>query len=135
MADFRNGGWCTVWSVEPFSPTATKGRISASKKDKETGEYVDEFTGFVMFVGTAAAEKALKLKERDRIKMNEVSVKSKYVKEKNTTYYNFYIYSFDTADEANGNTAKPASQTPASSVLDDNPLSGFGNVDPADLPF
>ena len=99
---FRTGAWCTVWSVEPQSDTATKVRLSVSRKDKQTDQYVEDFSGFVMFYGTSAASKAAKLKERDRIKLGDVDCRSKYVPEKNTTYYNFNVYSFDTQEETSG---------------------------------
>lgn len=92
---FRSEAYCTIWSIEPISNTYTKGRISISRKDKQTGEYVEDFSGFVNFFGTAAASKATSLKERDRIKLGDVDVNSKYVKEKDMTYYNFNIYSFE----------------------------------------
>lgn len=96
---FSSKKWCTIWSVEPFSASSTKGRISCSRKNRETGEYEDDFSGYVLFVGTAAANKAMQLKEKDRIRLGDVEVKTKYVPEKNITYYNFYVYSFDTSDE------------------------------------
>lgn len=101
---FRQNSWATVWSVEQMSDTATKVRLSISHKDRQTGAYEDDFSGFVMFYGTATAAKAARLKERDRIKLGDVDVRSKYVADKNTTYYNFNVYSFETQDEANGVT-------------------------------
>ena len=56
-----------------------------------------------MFYGTAAASKAARLKERDRIKLGDIDCRSKYVADKNVTYYNFNIYSFETQDETMGN--------------------------------
>lgn len=101
---FRQNSWATVWSVEQMSDTATKVRLSISHKDRQTGAYEDDFSGFTMFYGTATAAKAARLKERDRIKLGDVDVRSKYVADKNTTYYNFNVYSFETQDEANGVT-------------------------------
>ena len=92
---FRKDAYCTVWSVDPVSDVQTKARISISRKDKQTGEYIEDFSGFVSFFGTAAAKKAASLKERDRIKLGDVDVRSKYDREKKVTYYNFNVYSFD----------------------------------------
>ena len=66
---FRNGSYCKIWSVEPMFETATKLRISISRKNKQTNEYEQDFSGFVTCVGTAAAAKALALKEGSRIKI------------------------------------------------------------------
>ena len=99
---FRKDAFCTVWSVEPVSDVQTKARISISRKDKQTGEYTEDFSGFVSFFGTAAAKKAATLKERDRIKLGDVDVRSKYDKAKNITYYNFNVYSFEVQNGAAG---------------------------------
>ena len=71
---FRKDSFATIWSVEPTSDTLTKARISISRKNRQTGEYENDFGGFVSFVGTAAAKKAASLKERDRIKLGDVDV-------------------------------------------------------------
>ena len=107
---FRTGAFATVWTVERVSDTFTKGRISISRKDRNTGEYVQDFGGFVSFLGTACAQKALRLKEKDRIKLGDVDVSNRYDREKGVTYTNFNIFSYEMADEA-GNTqpqAQPA---------------------------
>ena len=128
---FRTGAFCKVWTVEPVSNTMTKGRISISRKNKNTGEYDQEFSGYVSFVGTAAAQKGLKLKEGDRIKLGDVDVTNTYNKEKGITYTNFKIFSFDTQEEIDGVSA-PAQQTqqPDTSFL--NVEEGF---DESLLPF
>ena len=56
---FRTGSYATIWSVESATDTRTKARISISRKNKQTGEYDTDFSGFVDFIGTAAARKAL----------------------------------------------------------------------------
>ena len=88
---FRKESYATVWSVETVSDTLTKARISISRKNKQTGEYETDFSGFVSFVGTAAAKKASLLKEKDRIRLGDVDVTNKYDKEKNVTYTNFKV--------------------------------------------
>lgn len=104
---FRNGSYCTVWTVESKTDAITKGRISISKKNKNTGEYVTDFSGFVSFIGSITAQKALKLKEGSRIKLGDVEVTNKYDKEKQITYTNFNIFSFDELEDSSKSTPKP----------------------------
>lgn len=92
---FRKDAWATCWGTEPKSDTLTNVRISTSKKDKQTGEYNQDFSGFVAFVGTAAAKKAAALKEKDRIKLGDVEVTTKYDSEKKITYTNYKCYNFE----------------------------------------
>lgn len=95
---FRTGAFAKVWNVESISDTNTKLRISISRKNRKTGEYEQDFSGFVNCIGTAAARKAASLKEGARIKLGEVDVSTKYVEEKKTTYTNFKVFSFDPED-------------------------------------
>lgn len=122
---FRTGAYAKVWEVKPVFDTNTKCRISISRKNKD-GEYEQDFSGFVAFVGTAAAKKAACLKEGDRIKLGDVDMTTKYDKEKETTYYNFKCFSFEMADEA-GN--KPNPTTPDEAIVDG------GEVEDDRLPF
>lgn len=126
---FRKDAYCTVWSVDPVSDVQTKARISISRKDKQTGEYTEDFSGFVSFFGTAAAKKAACLKERDRIKLGDVDVRSKYDKAKNITYYNFNVYSFEVQNEAGGGHSGGAQPSSPQPTVDE------GNIDDSRLPF
>lgn len=123
---FRNNSYAVVWSTETVSDTLTKGRISISRKNKQTGEYEQDFGGFVSFIGSACAKKASQLKEKDRIKLGDVDVSNKYDKERNTTYTNFKIFSFELADEPAG--SRSANTEPQPSV-------DSGEIDDEDLPF
>ena len=97
---FRNGAFARVFgNMESVTNKVTKGRISISQKKRGTDEYEQKFGGFVSFIGTAAANKAMKLKEMDRIRLDSVDLESVYDKEHNRTYYNFYIYDFKTQEE------------------------------------
>lgn len=96
---FRKDTWATVWEIKPVSDTFCRGRISISRKNRQTGEYEVEFSGYVAFIGTACAAKAAKLKERDRVRIGDVDVTTQYVKESNTTYTNFKVFSFKTQEE------------------------------------
>lgn len=95
---FRNGASARVWDVEPISDTNTKLRISISRKNRQTQEFEQDFSGYVNCIGSAAAHKALGLKEGSRIKLGEVDVSTKYVKEKKTSYTNFKVFSFEIDD-------------------------------------
>ena len=52
---FRTGAYAKVWEVKPFSDTSVRIRLSISRKNKSTGEYEQDFSGYVTAVGTAAA--------------------------------------------------------------------------------
>ena len=131
---FRQGAYCTVWSTEAGQGKYTKGRISISRKNKDTGEYEDEFSGFVMFIGEARA-KAERLKERDRIRLGDVDVTRRYDKEKNKEYYNFKVFSFETESEFSGGGG--GHQQRESAYQGENPVDGgFTPVETDDgLPF
>ena len=64
---FRTGAYAKIWEVTPMSYTSTKVRLSVSRKNKQTNEYEQDFSGFVLAIGTAAAKKAACLKEGERI--------------------------------------------------------------------
>lgn len=95
---FRTGSYAKVWEVTPKSDTSTKIRISVSRKNKQTGEYEQDFSGYVMCVGTAAAKKASLLHEGSRIKLGDCDVTTKYDATSKITYTNFTLFSFEDAD-------------------------------------
>lgn len=101
---FRKDAYATVWEVTPVSETMTKVRLSTSKKNKQTDQYETDFSGFVAFVGAAAAKNAAHLAEKDRIKLGDVDVTTKYDKEKKTTYTNFTAFNFE-QQNSGGNTS------------------------------
>ena len=127
---FRTGAYATIWGdVESVSETMSKGRISISHKNKETDEYVQDFGGFVCFFGTAAASKALKLSDKDRIKLGDIDVTTKYDKDKKVTYTTFAIYSFEDANA-------PKDQPQVTEKKRDSVEEKIDSVDsPEDLPF
>ena len=44
---FRNNCFATVWQVESRNPNWTKVRLNISRKNKDTGEYEQDFSGWV----------------------------------------------------------------------------------------
>lgn len=101
---FRKNSYATVWSVEDGRGNTTKVRLSISKKNRETGEYEQDFAGFCTFIGTAKA-KAEKLKPKDRIKLGDVDVSNWYNKEKGVEYVSYKVFDFETENEFSGNGA------------------------------
>ena len=120
---FRTGAYAKVWEVTPISDTSTKVRMSVSRKNKQTGEYEQDFSGFVLAIGTASATKAARLKKGDKIKLGDVDVSTKYDKEKEVTYTNYKMFYFD----IEGESGEPAEAPQL--VVDD------GEVDDSRLPF
>lgn len=99
---FREGAFAMVWEVRPVKDTLTKARVTISRKDRTTGEYVQDFGGFIDFVGTACATKALKLKSKDKIKLCGVDVSNRYDKEKRIEYTNYKVFDFEMENEPSG---------------------------------
>ena len=126
---FRKDTFATVWSIEPTSDTMTKARISISRKNRQTGEYETDFSGFVSFVGSVAAKKAASLKEKDRIKLGDVDVTNRYDKEKNVTYTNFKVFSFENENEVGNN------QSATNAVERAQENVGSGEIDDSNLPY
>jgi hypothetical protein len=126
LMGFRTGAYAKVWEVTPMSGTSTKIRMSISRKNKQTGEYEDEFSGFVLCIGTAAANKALGLQKGSRIKLGDCDVTTKYEPQKKITYTNFKLFSFDDAD---------SSDSQVSNYTEPQPTVDDGEIDDSRLPF
>ncbi len=93
--------YATVWSVEDKG-NYVEGRISTSKKDKRTDEYVNS-NWFPRFVGKCK-DVAAGLGERDRIIITNAAIESVYVKETQKTYTNMVIFDFEMQEAKNDYT-------------------------------
>ena len=102
---FRTGSYATIWDVQPKGKF-TQVRLSVSRKNQQTGEYEQDFSGFCMFISAAHA-KAEKLRPRDRIRLKDIDVSTTYDKAQNKEYVNYKVFDFDFAD--NGSPAATAS--------------------------
>ena len=121
---FRSGAWMRIFEITP-GERSTKVRGSISKKNKQSGMYEQDWSGFVALAGTAHRD-AGKLKVNDTIKIGECDVTSRYDKEKKKEYINFSIYSFETNEEQGSTpaTASTASATaaPVDTTDDEDPF-------------
>ena len=125
---FRPQNFATVWSVEERNGLI-KVRLSTSRKNKDTGEYEQDFAGFCNFVHHAKA-KASKLRERDRIRLGDVDVTTKYDKELKKEYVNYTVFDFEWSEgKGSGSTgASRVSAPPTSNHVE-------GDTDEEELPF
>ena len=120
---FRKDQYATVWSVESTRPNVTKVRLSTSRKDKQTGQYVQDFSGYCNFVGNCAVD-ALKLRERDRIKLGDVDVTNRYDKETKKEFVNYVVFGFEMVPKSTSAPAAPV-------AVEENPVEADSNQ----LPF
>lgn len=125
---FKTGAYAKVWEVSPLGANSTKIRVSISKKNKMSGEYEDDFSGYIVCYGDAAIA-ASKLVKGARIKLGDCDVSTKYDKAKGVTYTNFKLYTFD-GDTAGGSTATKKADTKA---VDDGEVEV--DVECRDTPF
>lgn len=109
---FGAGSYAKIWEIRAINPKYSDIRISTSKKDKETGEYSQDFGGYVRMVGKAH-EQMNYLHEGDKFKIVRCGVENRYDKEKKVTYNNFIIFDAEVEDA-------PAS--PDSSADEENPF-------------
>lgn len=123
---FRTGAWAKIWEITP-GERSTKLRVSTSKKNKQSGEYEQDFSGFVTFAGTAHKE-AGQLKVGDRFQIGDCDVSSRYDKEKKKEYINFTVFSFHLGD--NAQVKNNATETTASSAF-----VAVEDLDEEELPF
>ena len=100
---FHTGAYATVWEITETGSKFSKIRISTSRKDKESDEYVTDFNGFVSMVGDAnkninLISDALEGGGRCRIKIGSCDVSNRYDKEAGREYTIFAMFDFEMAD-------------------------------------
>lgn len=103
---FSVGSYAKIWEIKAINEKYSDIRISTSKKDKATGEYSQDFGGFVRMVGQAHSQMSF-LHEGDKFKIVRCGVENTYNKEKKTTYNNFIIFEVE-LEEAQSSTGAAA---------------------------
>ena len=91
---FSEGSFVKLWEIRKREEKYTDIRISTSRKNKDTGEYEQDFGDFARLVGKAH-EAAEDLNDGDRFKIIKCGVENRYNKEKKVTYYNFVIFEIE----------------------------------------
>lgn len=129
---FRKDSYATVWNVEQGRGNTMKVRLSTSRKNRETGEYEQDFSGFCTFIGTAKA-KAEKLKVKSRIKLGDTDVTTWYDKDKGVEYVTYKVFDFELQDANDANVSVVKTSAKKTSGLED--VVEDGDVDEDNLPF
>lgn len=110
---FKQGAFMTVWEVKPTkSDAVTRVRLSSSKKNKKTDEYEQDFSGFCSFLGSAAKD-AMKLRSKDKIKIGDCEVTTRYDQSKQQMYTDFKIFGFEMANGTGAAGSTTAKKTAA----------------------
>lgn len=120
---FGNNHYASVWSVEPgHTGNITRVRLSTSRKNKQTGEYEQDFSGYCTFIGEAN-KLAAGLKPKDRIRLLECDVSTKYDKVKKAEYVDYKVFGFEMAGGGKSATSAPM------------PNVDSGEIEAEDCPF
>lgn len=130
---FRSGAFAKIWEITPISDTMTKLNVSISKKNRQTGEYEKDFSGFPVCIGTAAAGKASKLQKGDTIILGDVDVSTRPRPDGKGVYTDYKIFSFELAnnDDKGGKVpAKTAAKPKKPAYVEENSVE-----DDNDLPY
>lgn len=124
---FSAGKFAHIWKLENKGNYHVA-QMSTSKKNKETDQYETDWqNNFVRLVGTAHTQ-ADNLDISKNVKIGSCEVTNKYDKEKNTTYTNYVIFSFE---DVNSNSSK----TTAASKPKDTSFNDVPDGDDEELPF
>lgn len=99
---FENGAFCKLWGIDHRSQTWARVNLSNSIKNKETGEYSTEFSGFVDFFGTANVQHLSRHKEGDRIQLERVTVRTPKDEKTGKYFTNFICWSFKDIEDGSG---------------------------------
>lgn len=87
---FQNDTWAKIWRVTDKGNYA-ECQITTSKKNKETKQYQQDFSGIVRFVGRAYK---LRPQKDQNIKLLNCAVQGTYNKETKKTFYAFIVFDY-----------------------------------------
>lgn len=96
---FSVGSYAKIWEIKEIKDKYSEIRISTSKKDKDSGEYSQDFGGKVRLVGQAH-EQMKYMSEGDKFKILRCGVTNKWDEEKKRMYVNYVIFEVEFEDPA-----------------------------------
>lgn len=101
---FRNNAYATVWESKPGKGNYNDLKLQISRKNQQTNQYEQEFSGWVRFVGKAK-DLGL-LPSKTRIKLLSTDVTNHFDREKNQMYWNPVVFEAELADGSTAPTPK-----------------------------
>ena len=116
---FRDNAFATVWETRQTKGSSVSVRLSTSYKNKKNDQYETDFSDYVFFSGDAA-KKAANLKEKDRIKLLQTSVTSRWDKDKKVNFYTFSVWDFEPMENGKSDKKSAPAAPKAAPIADDN---------------
>lgn len=134
---FRPNCYAKVWDVKPSERgyASTGLRITISRKNKKTGDYEDDFSGYVDCYNTAHSKiSSLPIVAGDRIKLLETDVCRVYNKETGKERISFKVYDLEKAEPFTNAGNGGSADTPYEGTTGDLDRNG-GTADSTAYPF
>lgn len=102
----RPGAYATIWEVRNNNGTVSV-NLSTSRKDKTTGNYVTDWSGWMTVY--ADQDAMLQLPRKTRIIIGDFAVSNRYDKETHQTNTHYSLFGYRLADTAPRNDAATVS--------------------------
>lgn len=125
---FANGKLAKIWEIKP-KENYTEVKISTSRKEPNSDDYIQDFGGFVRFIGKAN-DKIKKCNGTENIKLISVETTNRYDRAKATMYTNYACFDFEVYTPLN----QPKKENSNTQGQTDNNTPPLSDDDPP-LPF
>lgn len=102
----RSGAYATIWEVRNNNGTVSV-NLSTSRKDKTTGNYVTDWSGWMTVY--ADQDAMLQLPRKTRIIIGDFAVSNRYDKETHQTNTHYSLFGYRLVDTAPRNDAATVS--------------------------
>lgn len=98
---FCDGCKAKIWKIQRCEERYADVQVSTSSKNKQSGEWETDFSGFCRILGKDMTDKIRGTaipKGGLKVELNRVAVKQNYNKEKKQAFTEFIIWDFEFAD-------------------------------------
>ena len=108
---FKNNAYAKVWKVNMQEGRNPSAQITITRKNKQTGEYITEFSGFVDCLFDAK-DKITGVAEGARIKILSCDINNTYNKDTKETRWYPKLMDFEVVDTASAGNYSPEEADP-----------------------